>query len=356
MTRVHALVPYPIGRVGGQRYRIEQWVPHLAAQGVELILSPFLSDAALDVLYCRGRTVRKVAATLRGYGRRAMELLRASDADVVYVYREAALLGPAWIERLCARRRPVVFDFDDAIYLSDASAANAWTHWLKPAGKTAALCRLSTSVIAGNEVLARFASRQNERVVVVPSTIDTDLYEPRPRAANQVPVIGWTGSVTTIPHLQLLRAALQRLRQRMPFVLRVIGGCIDVPGVDVQCVPWRPESEVEDLRTIDVGVMPLPDDDWSRGKCGMKALQYMGLGIPAVVSPVGANATIVSDGVNGLHARDEREWVDALAEVLSNADLRTRLGAAGRETVVRCYSADVHAPRVAAVLHEAAAH
>ncbi|HEY7509300.1 MAG TPA: glycosyltransferase family 4 protein [Vicinamibacteria bacterium] len=354
MTRVRALVPYPLGRVGGQRYRIEQWARHLAPHGVELTLSPFLSARGLDVLYAPGRVARKTAETLRGYAHRLAERALPAGEEVVYVFREAALLGPPWLERLHARRRPVVFDFDDAIYLADTSPANAWARALKPAGKAAALCGLARHVIAGNEVLAGFAAVHARRVTVVPSTVDTDEYQVRARPPNGVPVVGWTGSLTTLPHLLALAPALRRLRARVPFELRVIGGHVEVPGLDVRCLPWRPQTEVEDLRPIDVGVMPLPDDDWSRGKCGMKALQYMALGVPAVVSPVGANAVIVSHGVSGLHARTDDEWVDALAELLRDAGLRARLGAAARETVERCYSARVQAPRVAAVFREAA--
>ena len=352
--RVRALVPYPLRRVGGQRYRIEQWAPHLAQHRVELTFSPFLSDRGLDVLYESGRSARKAIETLRGYARRTLELAAGAGEDVLYVFREAALLGPAWLERLHARRRPIVYDFDDAIYLADASPSNAWVRALKPSDKPQALCRLARHVIAGNEVLARFASSHADRVTVVPSTVDTDEYRMEPRPPNERPVIGWTGSLTTLPHLAALAPALRRLREIAPFELRVVGGCLEIPGVDVRCLPWRAETEVDDLRPIDVGVMPLPDDEWSRGKCGMKALQYMALGIPAVVSPVGANATIVAHGANGLHARSEDEWVEALARLLRDAALRAQLGRAARRTVEQCYSARVQAPRVAAVVHEAA--
>ena len=139
----------------------------------------------------------------------------------------------------------------------------------------------------------------------------------------------------------------------MDFELRIVGGALEVPGVRVTCLPWRAESEVEDLAAIDVGLMPLPDDDWSRGKCAMKALQYMALAIPPVVSPVGANATVVQHGVNGLHASTEDEWVDRLASLLGDASRRASLGARARQTLEQSYSCRVHAPRMARVLREA---
>jgi glycosyltransferase involved in cell wall biosynthesis len=308
----------------------------------------------MDVLYRRGHAAAKVRETLRGGLRRLGELLRPGSHDVLYVYREAAPLGPAWIESRLARRLPLVFDFDDAIYLPAHSEANAAARFLKRPGKVADVCRLARHVIVGNETLAGFARRHAAAVSVIPSSIDTDAYVVRERAPGPRPVVGWTGSVTTAPNLRTIAGALVRLRRRVDYELRLIGGALDLPGIDVRCVPWRAETEADDLRALDVGVMPLPDDEWTRGKGGMKALQYMGLAIPPVVSPVGANATIVEDGVSGFHARTEDEWVERLATLLGDPALRRRLGAAGRRAVEERYSAAVQAPRVARVLREAA--
>ena len=355
MMRVLALVPYPAGRAPGQRYRIEQWAPFLRAEGVEVTISPFLSPRGMDVLYEHGHVLVKARETLSGYLRRSAEAIRSASADVIFVYREAALLGPAWIERLSALRRPLVFDFDDAIYLADTSQANSWSRVLKPLTKAATICRLARHVTVGNEFLARFALDHAKEVSVVPSTIDTDFYQLKPRVRNLVPVIGWTGSATTVSYLTALVRALRRLREKYDFELRVIGAKLDIQGLAIRCVPWRAQTEPEDLRAFDVGLMPLADDEWSRGKCGMKALQYMGLGIPPVVSPVGANRTIVQDGVNGFYARTEDEWIERIGLLLADESLRERLGREGRKTVEESYSARVQAPRVARILTDAAA-
>jgi glycosyltransferase involved in cell wall biosynthesis len=151
-----------------------------------------------------------------------------------------------------------------------------------------------------------------------------------------------------------LTGALLELRRSFEFTVRVIGATVQMPGLDVECVPWSAAREVEDLRPLDIGLMPLPDDEWSKGKCGMKALQYMGLAIPPVVTPVGVNAAIVTDGVTGFHARNEREWVDRLGHLLSDARLRARLGTAARRRVEEAYSARVHAPRIARIIRDLA--
>lgn len=354
VIRVLALVPYPAGRAPGQRYRIEQWARLLCREGVHVTLSPFLSRRGMDVLYGPGHVALKTRETLRGYVKRLAEAFRSVPADVIFVYREAALLGPAWIEWLLALRRPLVFDFDDAIYLADTSQANAWSRRFKPLAKAATLCRLARHVTVGNAFLARFAEDYAREVTVVPSTIDTDLYRVRPRPRNRVPVIGWTGSVTTVPYLTALAPALRRVREKQEFELHVIGAKVDIEGLAVRCLPWRAETEPDDLRALDVGLMPLPDDEWSQGKCGMKALQYMALGITPVVSPVGVNTTIIRDGVNGFHARTEDEWIDRIALLLESESLQRSLGQEARKTVEESFSARIHAPRVARVLTEAA--
>ena len=354
MIRVLAMTPYPQGRVPGQRYRIEQWAPLLRKEGVEVVFSPFLSIAAMDVLYQPGHLRQKIGEMLRRYLKRLAEMIVAEPADVILVYREVALLGLPVFEHILARRAPLVFDFDDAIYLRDTSSANAWSRALKSKAKAEAICRLARHVTVGNGFLAQFARRHARAVTVVPSTIDTDLYELRPRPENPRSVVGWSGSVTTLPYLAMLGPALQRLRERQEFELHVIGGETQVEGVPVYCKPWQADSEVEDLRGVDVGLMPLSDDEWSRGKCGLKALQYMALGIPPVVSPVGVNTSIVRDGINGFHARTEKEWVDRIAQLLSDESLRRRMGTEARRTVEQLYSHRVHAPRIARVLREAA--
>jgi glycosyltransferase involved in cell wall biosynthesis len=354
MIRVLAMTPYPQGRVPGQRYRIEQWAPLLRSEGVDVVFSPFLSSGAMDVLYRSDHIVRKIGGMLRGYVQRFAEAVRRQPADVIFVYREAALLGPCILESLLARRTPLVLDFDDAIYLGDTSAVNAWSRLLKSKGKTGAICRVARHVTVGNEFLARFARRHAHAVTVVPSTIDTDLYEVRPRRENPRPVVGWSGSATTLPYLTIVTSALQRLNKRREFEFRVIGGGTEIEGVPVYCKPWRADREVEDLQGFDVGLMPLSDDEWSRGKCGLKALQYMALGIPPVVSPVGVNTSIVRDGINGFHARTEGEWVDRIGLLLDDGFLRRRMGMEARRTVEQSYSHRVHVPRMARVLREAA--
>ena len=344
----------------GPRYRIEQWARHLARTGLECTFVPFENQALHDVIYQRGRYGRKAALILDACVRRFRVIEMARDFDVVLIFREAMLVGPALIERLLAREHlPIVFDFDDAIWVPYRSPSNASWSYLKCFGKAATICRLSSQVIVGNQYLAGYARQHNDNVTVVPSTIDTEIYTPRHfgRAGDGgVITIGWTGSHSTVQHLDTLRGALTRLRQHGEFRLRVIGApSYRLDGVETIAQPWCAESEVRDLHSFDIGIMPLPDDAWNRGKCGMKLLQYMGVGVPAVGSPIGMNGDIIDHGVNGFLASTEEEWVERLTALIRDRSLRRRMGEAGRQTVEGRYSTRVWAPKVGAILASAAA-
>jgi glycosyltransferase involved in cell wall biosynthesis len=355
--KVLAWVPYPLGIAPAQRYRIEQWSPYLRDLGIDVTFQPFATPALSHALYARGRWASKAAGMAAGVRKRLAQARQGADYDAVIVQREGSLIGPAWSERLLRARQPaMVYDFDDAIYLPYVSPTNRYLSYLKFPWKTRALCRMARVVMAGNPHLAAYASRYNDRVFVVPSTVSMREYQPRPAGPRDgIPVVGWTGSHSSVPYLSLVRGALQELRRRRPFRFLVIGvERFEIPGVDVECRPWSAASEVRDLWDMDVGIMPLPDEPWARGKCGMKAIQYMGIGIPAVVSPVGANRDIVRDGVTGFHAATEAEWIGTLDRALADASLRERLGAAARESVRTLYSAEAHAPRVAEILRQAA--
>jgi glycosyltransferase involved in cell wall biosynthesis len=347
--RVLALVPALYDTSPGQRYRIEQWEPLLRERGVEITYAPFEDEELHGLIYKPGMVRKKLTLVTRSLSRRLTHIRRAKDYDLVYILREAALLGPPVFEKLIHQRRvPIVFDFDDAIFVSYRSPSNGYLSYLKFASKTKTICRLASHVMVGNPYLADYARQVNDRVTIVPTTIDTEKYQvPPPKNSSGPPVIGWTGSHSTVQHLDTLRSALKKLAERESFRLRVIGTpSYECSPVDVEVRMWRSETEVQDLTDVDIGVMPLPDDRWSKGKCGLKALQFMALGIPTVLSPVGVNIDIIQDDQNGFIAATEDEWVEKLSRLLRSRELRQRLGQAGRATVEQKYSAITQAPRV----------
>lgn len=354
--KVLAIVPAVYDTSPGQRFRLEQWEPFLKEAGVEITYAPFETPELRNVLYRKGNALAKIKAIGKNLGQRKADVRAVGEYHLVYVFREAALLGPAWFERQIAKSGvPMVFDFDDAVFVAYKSPSNGYLSYLKYPGKTATICRLSAHVMAGNQYLADYALKENPRVTIIPTTIDTEKYIPLERTGeSETLTIGWSGSFSTVQHLDTIREVLQELAKSEKFKLRVIGTPeYDLPGVETEAIQWRSDSEIEDLQKIDIGLMPLPDEDWSRGKCGLKALQYMALGIPTICSPVGVNSTIIQDGENGYLADSKDKWIEKLKLLLHSPELRQKIGMAGRKTVEDGYSAISQAPRVLQVFRTA---
>lgn len=354
--RVLCLVPYPtLG--ASNRLRVEQYRAHLRADGIELVVSPFLDDATYAVLYRYGHTLRKALGVVRGLARRARDVLRASSFDLVLVHREATPIGPPVVERVLARRRiPYVFDFDDAIFLPSVHPANRRWAWLRHPSRVRESVRQAIAVIAGNAYLAEWARDYNPNVTVIPTPVDTDRHRPREGPRPEGPaVIGWVGSSTTAPYLRILDEPLARIAARHDVTVRIVGGDYAHERARVELLPYRLESEADDIATFDVGVLPEPDDQWTRGKGALKGLLYMATAVPVVASRVGVNPEVILEDRTGYCVDGPEEWVDRLEHLIREPELRRRLGAAGRRHVEERYSVRSQAPRLARVLQSAAA-
>jgi glycosyltransferase involved in cell wall biosynthesis len=359
LRRVLALSPIP-EEGAGCRFRISQFIPYLESAGYRVTVSPFFTPEFFRLVYRPGHLWKKVTAFAGLTLGRLRSLRGLSQYDLVFIYREAFPIGPPLIERWLARpgRPPIVYDFDDAVFLDNVSDANRFIVSLKWARKVPEILRLSTRVIAGNDFLATFARAHNRAVVTIPTCVDTDRFVPRSRPRGSGPmVVGWIGSPTTAAYLSMLATVFSRVHADTPFEVKVSGAGSDVSfaGVPVRNVPWSLADEVTLFNTCDIGVYPLTDDEWSKGKCGFKAIQFMACGVPVVASAVGVNREIIQDGVNGFLASTLAEWEAKLRRLLTDPALRAQFAAAGRRTVEERYSLRVNAPRLAAALDEALA-
>ncbi|MFQ5511267.1 MAG: glycosyltransferase family 4 protein [Candidatus Krumholzibacteriia bacterium] len=352
--RVLFFSPYPRGEAASQRFRYEQYFPLLERERIEFDDSPFWDRKSWSVLYERGNRLSKLAGLVRGFLRRLRALAILRRYDAVFVHREMAPVGPPVFEWLVMRlfRKRSVYDFDDAIWMRRASRANPVADRLRWHSKVGQVCRWSGRVSCGNEFLADFARRHNPDVVVNPTVVDTENYHCLVSEDSGARVIGWTGTHSTIPYLQPLMPVLRALRSEYGFAIRVIAD--HVPDFDadiIEFVPWSKESEIGDLLVVDIGLMPLPDTEWGRGKCGFKILQYMALGIPPVASNVGVNADIIEHGVDGLLCANLGEWKDNLARLLADGELRRNIKAAARRKVIDRYSVAGNGPAFLATLN-----
>jgi len=337
------LVAHRPGRSPGQRFRFEQYIGFLKQNGFQCTISYLINERDDQVFYKKGHTLRKFLIFIKSVVIRMKNLRQVRNFDLVFIYREAVMHGSVYFERKIKKKGvPFILDFDDAIWLFDVSDGNRKFGWLKRPEKTNEIIALSSLTIAGNAYLAGYAQRFGSHVISIPTTIDTERYVPMPELLQEDTVcIGWTGSSTTLKHFSLAIPVLKRLMLKYPGKLK-IRLISDQPyqsdELDIEFCKWKADTETQDLAQCDIGIMPLPDDDWSRGKCGFKGLQYMALAIPAVMSPVGVNTEIIQDGVNGFLADSEEEWVEKLSMLIESEDLRKQLGRAGRNTVEERYS------------------
>jgi glycosyltransferase involved in cell wall biosynthesis len=357
--KVLVLTPGLYDSAPGPRFRIEQWSRLLETQGYEFRFLPFEDRALHDCLYSPGQVLEKCRLMLSAVLRRLASSAALPKCDVVFLYREAAALGPAICERLIALRRvPVVYDFDDPIWIRYRSPVNRWFTLLRAQAKTASICRLSTSVIVGNRLLAQYASLYSKIVNVVPSTIDMRNYPLRaPRSTSTVITLGWTGSHSTLPFLEKVLACLRRVAEQRRFRLVVISHTdsyrIPNPGFEVVSRRWNAATEAEDLSDIDIGLAPFPNSGWTPWRCHGKVLQYMAAAIPCVASSIGVIPDYIQDGVAGYLVQREEDWPDRIVRLIDDESLRVRMGENGRQIVQASYSAEVWAPQVATILEAA---
>jgi len=355
--KIVVLCPYPVGCAPSQRLKFEQYYDSWRDHGYDVDVRPFWDRRTWTILYGPGRRVQKAFGFARASARRLADLVAGLRADLVYVHLEALPLGPPLLERLIARRGvPVVYDIDDLKFVRHSSQGNRFMAWARGSTKYGTLMALATEVVVCTEYLEQYARRFSTRVTNISSTIDTDAYRPRDgRPPDQPVVVGWSGSLSTAPFLHLLDDTLRVLQESDAIAVRVIGdGSFSIPGVTVHAQDWRLETEVDDLRSFDIGVYPLPDDEWVLGKSGLKALQYMALGIATVAQRTTVNESIIEDGRNGFLAADGGEWLSILTKLVRDPALRESVAGPARRTVDEKYSVRVNAARYLAVLERAA--
>lgn len=352
MKKVVIICPYPFNHIPSQRFRFEQYLALLEENNFKVT---FLSlyDQNTWLAFNRKKTIiQRTPILFYAIFVQTLKIFSVIRKDIVFIHREILQVGPPVLEWIICKvfRKKVIFDFDDAIWLTDNSQENYLEKILRWRSKVGSICKWSHKVSVGNEYLAAFARQYNAHVVINPTTIDTkNLHNPKLFSnlnirKNEI-TIGWTGSRTTLKYLKKIESVLIQIQHKFPTVKFLIIADRP-PSLDIKNLEftrWTKETEIEDLLKIDIGVMPLPDDKWARGKCGFKILQYMALEIPSIASPVGVNNEIIEHGANGFLCSSNEEWLDKLEELITNEELRKQMGQNGRKKVVNHYSIESNA-------------
>lgn len=354
--KVLFLLPYPVDTVPGQRLKFEQYFDYFRGNNIEIKVCSFISPRFYKILYKKGRYLTKILYTLKGYLLRLRHIFDAREFDVVYLFLWLAPFGPAALEFLLKKmNRPVIYDIDDLVYLPHSSEANKFTRFLKNKNRITVNMKMAEHIIVCTEHLRRYALQYNKNVTNISSTIDTRRYfVHNPYSNERKVVVGWSGSHTTSQYLHLLDDVLGKLQKKYGIGIKVIGDKdFQIPDVETEAQNWKLDTEVEDLQKIDIGLYPLPDEEWVLGKSGLKALQYMAVGIPVVCTAIGEAARFIQDNVNGFLAENKEDWLNKISLLIENPELRRRLGAAARKTVEERFSLEANAPRYLGILQEA---
>ena len=346
--RILFLVPYPLHESPSQRFRFEQYFGLLEHRGYQYSVQSFLNSEGWQVFFDSGKTLIKIKLLVLGFVKRIIALFKSPMYDFVFIHREASPIGPPVFEWILSKilRKKIIYDFDDAIWLTDRTSESRILRVVKWRSKVASICRWSYRVSCGNEYLCSYAHKHNKSVVFNPTTIDTQNLHNRALFVQSIRSsvsirIGWTGTHSTLKYVNEIESVLKKISHDYPNVEFII--IADKEPVlnnlsRVKFIRWSKKTEIEDLLKIDIGVMPLPDDQWAKGKCGFKALQYMALEFPAVASPVGVNSQIIHHGINGFLCRTSQEWEIALRRLIEDPTLRSTMGINGRKTIVENYS------------------
>jgi glycosyltransferase involved in cell wall biosynthesis len=337
------------------RYRIYQFLPFLYATGVDCTIHPLFGDRYFRLLELQPPVFRAFLKSLyvvASFSKRAWQLLGLGCADLVVIEGQLFPYMPALAERMLARLHyRFIIEFDDAIYLTPGHRE-----------KIPALLGMASGVIVGNEVLAKYARKYTSQVYVIPTVVDTQRFAPRQTGAQwigartETPVtVVWIGLAYNFGYLDIVAPVLKELQDKGLIKFRVVCSRPPrLPGLTVEFRTWQLEQEVELLQDCHIGIMPLPDTEWARGKCALKLLQYMSVGMAAVASPVGVNREIISDGESGYLAVTEQDWRARLTRLCQDAVLREQMGRAARTAVEERYSLNAWGPRLAKQYQELA--
>lgn len=358
MKKLIVICPHPENVAPGQRLKYEQYFSSWRENGFRVVVDAFMSKRFWDIVYQKGYIPEKMFWTIYGYIKRLITLVKIPFYDVTYVFLWGTPFGSSLYERLIKfLSRKLVYDIDDMVFLGHSSDANKFWQSFKGKSKMLYLMKCSDHVITCTPKLDEFVRQYNQNTTDISSTVDTESrYIPRNNYKNNQRItIGWSGSHSTSKYLYLLADILKELAEKHDFRLLVMGdGSFKIKGVNVEAYEWSENIEINTLQQFDIGLYPLPDEEWVYGKSGLKAIQYMALGVPTVATALGANFRIIEQGVNGylINPDDYKDWKTKLELLIVEPENRKKLGLAARKTIAEKYSIEANKQKYLDIFNE----
>lgn len=351
--RVLGLCSYPV-EAAATRYRLAQFVEPLAERGIDITISPFIDNTQFKLLYQNKSLVRKFSGLWKPFMQRMSEIFKISKFDLIFIQREAMFLGPALFERVFQMigKCPIVLDLDDATYVHYTSPTYGKIgSFFKFFGKTDFLIQKAEIVTCGNRYIAEYVEKKGTKSVIIPTVVDTNKFEPIDKPKKAVPVVGWIGTHSTFPLLQSIFPVLENLAKKHEFVLKIVGAGVEdvkLNGVEIVNLQWELQREIADFQSLDIGLYPITttssaSKEWLIGKSGFKAIQYMAIGIPFVMTEIGICAEIGEPGKTHFNVLTDEEWFNSLDKLLSDENLRIEMGKKGRNFSLKNYTVSVQA-------------
>jgi glycosyltransferase involved in cell wall biosynthesis len=353
--RVLTLIPNQKGYSPGQRGSIELWEKILEPAGITLDYAAFETDELHRIIYKTGNYFSKTYEMIRAYAERIKLLKNLDDYDAVFVYREAALMGPAFLEKQIAKRKPIIYQLDDPLFIPYKSPHSGYFSYFKFFGKIKEIIRISKVVMVNSSHIRQYAEQFNKNIWQVPSIVDTNqfVYQPFPENLERI-CIGWSGSPTTVKNIKLVEKPMQSISSKDFCDIHFIGGeDFGLQNVRYTAQKWKAETEVEDLRRMQIGLVPLPESEWNRRKFIMKTAQYMALGIVPVGTPMASNTEVIRHGENGFLAATDEEWIKYLTILVKDAQLRNEMSLQAAKDAKSKYSLEANRAKVIEAFHAA---
>ena len=348
------ICPYPVNTIPGQRLKYEQYFKFFEDNNYSCSVRPFFNMKEYEILYSKGKLINKIFAVFKGYIRRIFTILELKNYDLIYIFLNVTPLGGNFFEKIYRlNSKKIIYDIDDLVYLNKYNKENKLAKYLRFPTKYFYLMKSSDHVITCTSYLDNFVKKYNKNTTNISSTVNTKFYKAKKFNTSKKIVIGWTGSFSTLPYLNLINNVILKIQKKYNCKLVIISSKKEVFNFEnYKSIAWNSKNEVRDLKLIDIGLYPLPNEHWVKGKSGLKAIQFMSLGIPVVATNTQINKKVIINKKTGFLVNSEQEWVKAIKTLIINTKIRKRFSKNGIDHVKKNFSLEANKNKYLSIINK----